>query len=192
MRARKGFKVKAVPGSLVAPILEMLTCGADCTGTIPSAFVARAAAWLFPSAGTRREHLARGRGLVEATVPQDLGHGRFASLGALMPRHSVGMAKPGTALLLGAEWPPQSCLQLAPSFVMLEGQKRLLATPSLDGGDRPAAAPHRRAQGRGWREMPSSHKAGQARRAPLSCVTPHQGTCHPVKPDTWSRRDTRN
>lgn len=63
------------------------------------------------------------------------------------PSCPVGMAKAGAAQLLEVEWPPCPACSWLPSFVMLEGQKGLLATLSLDGGGHPAAAPHRRAQG---------------------------------------------
>lgn len=88
-----------------------------------------------------------GLGGPPATVPQALGGGCFTSvlpgisLGAFIPHRSVGMAKLGAGRLLEAEDPRCPGCNRVPSLVMLEEQKRLPATPSLDEGDHPAAAP---------------------------------------------------
>lgn len=83
-----------------------------------------------------------------------------ACLGALEPHLSDGMAKPGAAGLREAEEPP--CPWVT-SLGMLQEQLPDTNIP---------LQPHPRALPRGWRRMLSSRRAGQARRAPLSCVTP--------------------
>lgn len=133
-----------MPGGPAAPTLEMLTHGGDYTGAIPPAFVTRAAAGLFPFAGTCREDLAWGNPLLRSPKPWEVDvspRSCQASLGAFIPHHSVGMAKLGAARLLEAEEPLCPGCNGVPSLVMPEEQKRLPATPSLDEGDHPAAAP---------------------------------------------------
>lgn len=123
-----------MPGSPAAPTLEMLTRGRDGTGAIPPAFVTRAAAGLFPSAGTRREDLALGDPRLQSPKPWDmdvLPRSCQASLGAFMPHRSVGMAKPGAAQLLEAEEPCCPGCNGVPSLVMLEEQTRLPATGTI-------------------------------------------------------------
>lgn len=58
-----------------------------------------------------------------------------------MPHHSAGMAKPGVAHLLEVQEPRCPGCNGVPSLVMLEEQKGLPATMSLDKGDHPATAP---------------------------------------------------
>lgn len=141
------------------PTPGMLSRG--CTGTIPPAFVTRAGAGLVPSAGTRRE------GLTCAKIPQALGSGFFFFSRCFQASLEFALVSHRRELLGCGRQRSPSALGMLPWDA--PGAGEAVGSPSpWPGREHPTAAPSQR----GRRRMLSSPRAGQAPRAPLSCVTP--------------------
>lgn len=144
------------------PTPGMLSRG--CTGTIPPAFVTRAGAGLVPSAGTRRE------GLTCAKIRQALGSGFlfiFFFLGVSRRLWDLPWCPiAGSCSAVGGRG-ASFALGMLPWDAPGAGEAVGSLSP-WPGREHPAAAPSQR----GRRRMLSSPRAGQAPRAPLSCVTP--------------------